>query len=425
MALIELFNSWWKSGSVDPSLAPTYRREMFKSVFSHITNRNINLILLISGLRRVGKSTIMYQAIKRLIEAGVNPLNILYYSFDQKEEELLKILEEYGSITGIDWQHEKIYVFFDEIQKLESWGPGLKIIYDRFKNIRIIVSGSGSFRLEKEALSTLAGRYLLVKANPLKFSEFLDMKGSRIDLKKAKLWDTEINKEFMNYLYRPFPALVNVEDIGIVKAVIKENVIDKVLKEDIPSIFKEVNPQLLLSLLDLFYGKPGMYINYDDLSKDIRVSKKTLMVHVYYMEFAYLIRKIKNYRPSSKTVSRKLQRIYPYHWGLLFGWNGIVDWETVAASMLNAKYYWREEGKEADFIIKNKGITPIEVKEKDDLDNDDIAKMAGILKILEVEKGVFVYSGKEGILHHGDSRIEKARMPLIEISHRELIQEEE
>lgn len=424
MAVIELFNSWWKSGAVDPSLTPVYKREMFNSIFSRITDKNINLILLISGLRRVGKSTIMYQAIAELIKTGVDPLKILYYSFDQKEEELLKILEEYGNITGIDWKHEKIYVFFDEIQKLESWGPLLKIIYDRFKNIRLIVSGSGSFRLEKEALSILAGRYLQVKVNPLKFSEFLKMRGSRIDLKKAKLWDSEINKEFMNYLYRPFPALVGVEDIGIVKAVIKENVIDKVLKDDIPSIFKEVNPQLLLSLLDLFYGKPGMYINYDDLSKDMRVSKQTLMTHVYYMEFAYLIRKIKNYRPSSKTVSRKLQRIYPYHWGLLFGWRGDIDWETVAASVLNAKYYWRENGKEADFIIKNKSVTPIEVKEKKELDRDDIVKMGNILKVLDLEKGVFVYSGEEGILHYENKKIEKASMPLIEISHLELIQDD-
>ena len=425
MAVIELFNSWWKSGAVDPSLAPVNRREMFNSIFSRITDKNINLILLISGLRRVGKSTIMYQAIAELIKTGVDPLKILYYSFDQKEEELLKILEEYGNITGIDWKHERIYVFFDEIQKLKAWGPLLKIIYDRFKNIRLIVSGSGSFRLEKEALSILTGRYLQVKVNPLKFSEFLNMRGSRIDLKKAKLWSIEINKEFMNYLYRPFPALVSVEDVGIVKAVIKENVIDKVLKDDIPSIFKEVNPQLLLSLLDLFYGKPGMYINYDDLSKDMRVSKQTLMTHVYYMEFAYLIRKIKNYRPSSKTVSRKLQRIYPYHWGLLFGWRGDIDWETVAASILNAKYYWRENGKEADFIIKNKSVTPIEVKEKKELDRDDIGKMGNILKVLDLEKGVFVYSGEEGILHYQNKRIEKASMPLIEIAHLELIQEEE
>ena len=228
----------------------------------------------------------------------------------------------------------------------------------------------------------------------------------------------------MNYLYRPFPALVSVKDIGIVKAVIKENVIDKVLKDDIPSIFKEVNPQLLLSLLDLFYGKPGMYINYDDLSKDMRVSKQTLMTHVYYMEFAYLIRKIKNYRPSSKTVSRKLQRIYPYHWGLLFGWRGDIDWETVAASVLNAKYYWRENGKEADFIIKNKSVTPIEVKEKKELERDDIVKMGNILKVLDLEKGVFVYSGEEGILHYENKKIEKASMPLIEISHLELIQDD-
>ena len=424
MEPLNLFNQWWRSGNVEAILAPEFKRERFEEALYYTTNKEINLILLISGLRRVGKSTIMYQIISSLLAKGIDPRKILYYSFDQNVKDPLKILEDYGSIAGVEWERKEIYVFFDEIQKLEGWSAKLKIIYDRFKKIRLVISGSGSFQLEKAALADLTGRHVILKLNPLSFSEFLALKGSKVDIKKENLWEKEIKKEFKNYLFAPFPALVGLKDMGIAKSVIKENVIDKVLKEDIPTIFKDANPQLLLTLVDLFYQKPGMYANYDDISKDLKISKKTLLSHIFYLEFSYLIRRIRNYRPSSKAISRKMQRIYPYHWSLSFGWTGSTDYETIVASVLNAKYYWREGGNEIDFLIKNKGIVPVEVKEKETIDRGDYAKMLSFLKRFDIREGVFVYEGKEGQSKRGGRKIKMAYIPLLQSSHKDLIQGE-
>ncbi|MEW5897058.1 MAG: DUF4143 domain-containing protein [Nanoarchaeota archaeon] len=117
-----------------------------------------------------------------------------------------------------------------------------------------------------------------------------------------------------------------------------------------------------------------MYLNYDHLTSDLKISKKTLLKHVFYLEFAYLLRKIRNFRSRQLTASKKLQRVYPYHWGLIFTINGENIYESFVASTIDAEYYWRDKDKEIDFIIiKRNKIIPIEVKsanvKKNDLNN--------------------------------------------------------
>ena len=80
------------------------------------------------------------------------------------------------------------YYFFDEVQKLETWSNKLKILYDNFPNLKIVISGSSSFHLEKGAKSNLTGRHFVINVEPLNFSEYLELKKSKIDLNNFKLW---------------------------------------------------------------------------------------------------------------------------------------------------------------------------------------------------------------------------------------------
>lgn len=421
MEVLTLMNPWWKSGKVPPELSPPNRRAAFGELFADIKRAKPNLMLLISGLRRVGKSTLMYQSIERLLDEGVSPEGILYYSFDQGADEPLVILESYAELNKIDLEDDKIFVFLDEVQKLAGWSSKLKLLYDRFKNIKFILSGSGSFQLERAALKDLAGRHVTVKVDPLDFPEFLMFKNSKIDLHKYDLWQTEIRKAFLDYVSRPFPAIVNVSDDGIAKSVIKEMVIDKIIKDDIAVMFGGVNEQLLATLVDLFYGRPGMYVNYDELARDLKIGKKTLLQHIYYLEFSYLIRRVKNYRPSAKSSSRKMQRIYPFHWSLQFGWSGKTDYETIVASMLNAKYYWREGALEVDFIIKNAGIVPIEVKESRTLDRKDAKNVLEFSNKFKLDKGIIIYNGTPERTKYSKIEITAIPMQLLQL-HKDLVQ---
>lgn len=389
--LLELLNSWWKEGKVSKKLAPVYKRRVFEEIKILSKKRQITVI---TGLRRVGKSTLMYQIIDSLIQAEINPENILYFSFDEKVESLLEILDEYSELTNLDWKKEHCYIFFDEIQKLSDWSNKLKIIYDNFHNLKIIISGSGSFQLEKEAKVNLAGRHFVVETEPLSFEEYLELKNSKIDLKKKNLWGREIGSEVESFLLRPYPEIVSYEELNLVKSYIKDNVVEKVLKIDLSEKFKDINEELATNLLNIFYDEPGMYLNLDELSNDLKIGKSTLTNHLFYLEFARLIRRVKNYRPKSRTTSRKLQRIYPFHWSLQFGWSGKINFETIVSSVLDAKNYWRKNGKEVDFLIrKNNKIYPIEVKEGRDISKSDLSSLIFFMKQFKVLESFLIYNG--------------------------------
>lgn len=404
MQLLEILNPWWKENKISKELSPDYKREVFENIQQFISKRQITIV---SGLRRTGKTTLMYQIIEKLLNNKINPQNILYFSFDEKIEDMLNILNNYNEITNIEWKKEKCFLFLDEIQKLKDWSNKIKIIYDNFHNLKIIISGSSSFQLEVEAKSNLAGRHFLINVLPLSFKEYLDLRKSKIDLNKIKLWEDEIKKEFKNYLLKPYPEIINFEELTLIKSYIKGNIIEKVLKIDLPKRFKNINVDILTRLIDIFYQQPGTYINYDELSKDLKISKKTLIKHTYYLEFAYIIRIVKNFRPRIRIVSRKLQRIYPFHWSLGFGWSGKIDSETIAASFLDARYYWRKNEKEIDFLIVNGEILPIEVKEGIEISKNDLRHLIFFMKKFNLKKSLLIYNGSEEDLMINDYIIKK------------------
>ncbi len=410
MEILEILNPWWKEKGISNNLALPYRRSIFPEIMKLAKLRQITII---SGLRRVGKSTIMYQLTEDLLK-NTMPEKILYYSFDERAENIVDILEKYSQLTGTDWKKEKCFIFFDEIQKLADWSSKLKIVYDGFPNLKIIVSGSSSFQLEREAKANLAGRHFVANVEPLSYAEYLELKKSKIDLGREKLWDDEIKREFRNYLLRPFPEIVGLQELSLIKSYIKDNVIEKVLKIDLPKRFRNINEELLSRLIDIFYERPGTYINYDELSNDLKISKKTLLQHIYYLEFAYIIRRVKNFRPKMRTTSRKMQRVYPYHWSLGFGWTGKTDFGTIAASLLDAKYYWRKNGKEIDFLLVGKQILPVKVKESAKVTKGELRHMLFFMKNFGLKEGMLVYSGNEEKAEVNGFTIKK--MPLWKLS---------
>ncbi len=386
--LLGLQNEWWTTEKVKEDLAPPFRRDTFGQLVGTIDTRQATVV---TGLRRVGKTTLFYQLIQDLLQK-VKPKQILYFSFDEKVEDIKKILDEYQRITGVEWKKEKIYVFLDEIHKLEDWGSKLKLFYDAFPNIKFFASGSSSVELEREAYSNLVGRHFLLKVDPLSLKEFFELKsGKKVD--DFEVWREELFLAFPEYLKKPFPEIVREGNERRIMEYLRENVIGKIIYQDLPKKFRNVNEDLLLGLIEIFYQNPGMFLNLDSLAKNLHIAKKTLQRHLFYLKFSYLIRTVKNFRISALITSRKLQKVYPYHWSLVFGLYREIEkgrlLECVASSLLEAKFYWREKGKEVDFILKDGDITPVEVRA-----TAEISGLAKLLRVLKVNKWVFLHDGR-------------------------------
>ena len=147
-------------------------------------------IILLFGIRRAGKTTLMHQLIDHLLrDQQVDPFRIVYFSFDLQELGLEGILESYElEILKQDIRDaEKIYLFLDEIQKLNDWSNKVKILYDQYPNLKIILSGSAALPLQKGTKESLAGRFFEFRVDPLSFNEFLEflLPGQRVSSNEA------------------------------------------------------------------------------------------------------------------------------------------------------------------------------------------------------------------------------------------------
>ncbi len=392
--IVLLLNPWWKGGGISKELARPYKRAAFGGVMEMLGHRQI---IILSGLRRVGKTTLLYQVIERLLE-DTEATRLFYFSFDKRVHDLTELMDAFAELAGTDWKKERVVVCLDEIVKLDGWASQLKLLYDALPNIRFLVSSSSSISLEAEAVRNLAGRHALLTILPLSFREYLELAGKGALLGKPGLWEKEIQKECARYLLRGFPEIAGWEDAPLIRDYLRSTIIDKVLKVDIPEHFSRMDSGLLLTLLELIYSEPGMYLDYDGISRKLGVSKKTLASHLSYLESSYLLRRVRNYRVSRMASSRKMQRLYPYWWTLAYCYTDDESriMECVVASALDARHYWREGGKEIDFlVVDRKKVLPVEVKSKTRLDRDDVRHLRYFLGRHGAAQGIVVYRGPE------------------------------
>jgi hypothetical protein len=360
-ALINL-NPWWK----EEFKIEFKEREIWKQIQKFIP---LPQIIALTGLRRVGKTTLMFKIIEDSIKKGFNPNNILYFSFDEfKEVEIREVIREYEELAGKEFRKEKYLFLLDEIQKLKNWEDQLKVIYDMYKdNLKIIISGSESLFIRKKLKETLAGRIFEFKIELLSFKEFLVFRG--INFKPIQFYKKELIKLFNEFIQTlGFPELVNVKEKDIIKKYVKEGIVEKIIYKDIPKLFKIQDITIIDSLLNIFMEQPGQIIEISELAKDLKISRQTLSNYLNYLEESYLIRKLYNFSKSRRKVERKLKKYYPsiISIDLLFKEDNFSKskvFEWILVNQLKAGFFWRDPYKnEVDIILVNKEPVPIEIK---------------------------------------------------------------
>lgn len=401
-----LLNDWWGSNFISRDKAKGYRRIIFSDVLDAFSN--YRQIIILCGLRRVGKTTIMYQLIEELLNRGVNPRNILYFSFDESVEDPVKILNVYSKVTKVDWKSENVYLFLDEVHKFKGWSSKVKLLYDSLKNLRICISGSASILVEREAMTNLAGRCFFFEIPPLTLREFAEIFFDR-GMDNFEIYRDKLEMVFDDYIRKPFPEIVKWSDLRRVNEYIRSLVIEKVVKSDLIEIFGRVNPLLLSSLLEVFMKDVGVILNLSSMARDFGVHKLTLSEHIKFLEYGKIIRLVRNYRPSIRAESRKLVKIYPYNIALSLCFYPKLSegqiMECLVGSAINANKYWRNKYMEIDFLKVNGELVPIEVKNKDSISKSDLKNIIWFMDKYDISNGIIVYSGKEDSIKINDKKI--------------------
>lgn len=385
------FNPWWK-GEFKVEFK---EREVYLQIQKYLI---LPQIIAFTGLRRIGKTTLILKIAEDCIKKGADARNIVYFSFDEfKGVEIRKIMAEYEILMERDFGKGKYMLLLDEIQKLDNWENQIKGIYDAFgKKIKIIISGSESLFIKRKSKETLAGRIFDFKVEPLSFKEFLLFKGA--EFKPIGLYEKELGRLLDEYtLTLGFPELVNISNKEIIKKYIKESIVEKVIFRDIHDLFKIKDVSLIESLLNIFLEEPGQIVDISELSKELGISRQTVSSYLTYLEDSFLIKKLYNYSKNRRKVERKLKKYYPtiISADLLFrddelSKSKVFEWMLIM--QIRAEFFWRDPYKnEVDAVLVENNPLPVEIK-YGKIDTDGIRTF---MKKFKVNEGIIITKNKE------------------------------
>lgn len=381
---IERANPWW---SEEFFINWFKDREIYEKINRFIKTRQI---IALTGLRRVGKTSIIKKIIKGYLDKGFTKKNIFYFSFDEFSD--LKIIELFSifeSIIEKKIKDEKFVVAFDEIQKLNNWSEQLKVFYDLYPNIKFIISGSESLFIRRKSRESLAGRIFEFNVNPLNFSEFLKFKNIKIE--NIWLQRESLIKEFLKYIKNNgFPEIIDSDD-EVVEKYIKEGVIEKIIYRDIPEVFEIKDSGLMRSIFEIIYNSPGQIIEIQKLAKELNVSRQVVSMYLEYLEESYLIRKLYNFSKNARKIQRKLKKYYPTIVNPLLIKNDFSKiFEQVIINELKGEFFWRDVYKnEVDLILLKPEFTAIEIK-TGEIKDRDLSSLEKFIKKYKPKKAIII-----------------------------------
>ncbi|MFW3145795.1 MAG: ATP-binding protein [Thermoplasmatota archaeon] len=395
-------NRWWTDGRVPEHLSKRIRRDLFPSVWAMMDKRQI---ISIVGLRRVGKSTLMFQLIDRLIEEGTNPRNILYFTFDIKETELKEILKTFRE--DLPRQEEGMkYIFLDEVQKLEDWAESIKVFYDLDKDLKFIISGSSGMEIEGFSGKVLAGRVFKNTLLPLSFVEFLKFSGQKEmdpinsidDVKETMLQGSRWIKLLVEYAYSGGFIEILGEEKKYRSMYVRSSVIDNMINKDLKELQGIKDTTLVRELLKIFSSNPGMIVDHRSLVDDLGISRQTVSKYIGALLSAYSLIRLHSYHSNFLTSSKKAKRIYPAHPCIIESFEEEIDppglgkiIENVVVSHLDPGFFYRVGNKEIDIIIRDRDRPlPIEVKYSNRISGKDLRTISWFVDKRDLEMGIVV-----------------------------------
>lgn len=400
IAILSQFNPWWKGEKI-PDL-PTWQRGIFQELILWIETPPAKRAVMLSGPRQVGKTTLLLQAIQRLISSGVPPANILYATFDHpvcKLAGLEAVLEAWRELEPkVDGPE---YLFLDEAQFIKNFGTWVKHQVDFFKYKKIIFTGSATPLLQADQESGV-GRWHTLRISTLSFYEYLEIKKITLpDIPTisaiSNLFACTPNEyyrmteaassligHFHEYLIRGgFPQTVLVESITQSQKLLREDIIEKVLRRDMTALF---GVRRILELEQMFIFlcmHDGGMQDISTISKDLGIAKQTVQNFIDLFESTYLIYKLPPFG-YGKEVLRGKNKLYLSDPAiapavLMKGKTILEDahalstcvettiighfWSHCTTNQARFSYWRNPKDKEVDLIVEmNAVIFPFEIK---------------------------------------------------------------
>jgi len=359
--LIEVLEYWnfWNQDRRTGVYRKDYADELYRQ-------RKLKEASIVVGVRRAGKSTILLQVLRKLIDSGTPCENILYVNFEEPTfipyltvEFLLRIHDLYLERFN---PRGRTYVVLDEVQLVPGWERFVRGLYDRDKDIKFYITGSSSKLLSKEYGTSLTGRIVSNEVFPLSFQEFLAFKEKEEIIERSRGKGSPALRNLFNQYTRfgGFPQVVLMEEekdkMQILKdyytAVIEKDIIQRYQVRDIKKL-KEF-------CLNLYANTASHFSGYQ-AEKRQKISQPTANKFLEYAREVFLVQTTDYFSYSFTKQKANPYKIYAIDPGLYnavsfrFSENIGRIFENVVYLALRRKgeeiFYWKGKG-EVDFLIR-------------------------------------------------------------------------
>lgn len=262
-----------------------------------------DLIKVITGIRRCGKSVILTQIIDEIKQNNIKNSNILYINFELKKNNFIKNDNDlYKYIKENMTNKNKYYIFLDEVQNITSWELAINSLKAEYKEkISIFITGSNSDLLSSELATHIAGRYVSFKIYPLTFKEICELKGV---MNKNKY---ELQELFDNYIiWGGLPQRFSLTSDDQTATYLTD-IYNSIIIKDIVERFNIKEIDLFNRIVEFVITNPAQEFSVENLTKyfeseNRKVSKNTIYNYLDYMEKAFLISKSQRYDLRGKRI---------------------------------------------------------------------------------------------------------------------------
>ncbi|CEG11754.1 hypothetical protein MSIBF_A1670014 [groundwater metagenome] len=417
--ILAIQNPWWLTNKVKKEKTGNFERLILSEIYRKTGGEKIVSII---GPRRTGKTVLIHQLIQKLLENGVDAKHICYLSCDNPNILGDNLLDEITDLSSnligkpVEDLETPLFVFLDEIHKLDTWGEQVKHWHDLGLKIKFVVSGSSALRILKGSGESLLGRIDHTILLQLSFREFLSVKYG-LTIKPFGFETNEIKKNYYNLITSKHKIQIAFNDYlhkGGYPATITKN-IDEVFQmlleykdlsihRDIFEIEEIRDTKTLNELVYLLASLIGSRVSYNKIGGLILSRVNTIKKYISLIEDIYLVKESVVYdKPYS--FLKQQRKIFFVDTGIAnavnrnYNLNNIPELvENAVASLVYRKnleseinptqYYWIET-EEVDVIMCIKDeIIPIEVKYRET--PSDIKGLHKFMEKFSVKKGIVV-----------------------------------
>ena len=351
------WNPWWRK---DKELVPNellgIKRDLLTAIIPYLS---LNKIISLIGIRRSGKSTILYQIIFHLLKhEQVKPEQILFINFEDIRFQSLSITEWYQLYLEELKPDQNVYLFFDEIHYCKNWVNFVRSHIDR-KSARIFLTDSSSYMLSSELASILTGRKVTFEVYPLSFKEYLTFKNILLEgfgtEEQAKLRGHL--KDYINT--GGFPELVNLE-WSVAKKLLLE-LVEDILSKDVVARFN-IDYSKIRDFSYYLVSNSAQKMSYRKLQSIFNLGSNIPQKYLDHLEEVFFCFALKSYSLKVKEQLKAPKKIYLIDTGLVNATSfkiseniGPLLEQIVFIELKRRNYqifYGNFEDFEIDFILK-------------------------------------------------------------------------